>query len=414
MKQSVLVLLVMVGCGLVAIRSWIVFGRPYPFVDRHFISITTRISSEPTLSGKYQRFFIIVSGRRVQVTTSSFPRLAYGDNIHLRGQLRISVQKANRQQKLVSIIYPTIQVQPETNLLYQLTTIIRKQAIARFESVLPAPYASLLLGVVLGIKRNLPEAFVSDLQVGGLMHVIAASGMNVSLVSGALYSLLVSVWPRRIAIVVSMLAVWLYAFLAGMEASIVRATLMGSILLLGQLLGKQYTVLYALVLTGLTMLFWDPTLIQDIGFQLSFLATAGIVLIKPKFAVLTRARYGQLYGDDLTTTLAAQVATMPILLSNFGMANPFSMLINLLVLWTIPPVMVLGSLAVVVGFIWAPLSALALYLSLPLLWYFVTIASLGAHLPLTLQISTFPLPFTLAYYLLLTGWLLVRKKGAPE
>lgn len=406
MKQLVLVILLMVGCGMVVVRVWQVFSAPYPFTDKQYIATITRIGSEPSLSGKYQRFFVELSGQRIQVITSSFPRLTYHDRITLSGRVRV--------KQFTSINYPHIQVLPENNLFYFLATVIRRQAITTFEMGLPAPYSALLLGVVFGIKRNLPDGFVADLQVGGLMHVVAASGMNVSLVSGALYSLLVYIWPRRVAIVVSLAGVWFYAFVAGLEASIVRATIMGSMLLVGQLVGKQYTVLYGLVLTGLGMLVLNPRLMQDIGFQLSFLATAGIVLIKPKLQLFERSWIGRFTGEDLTTTMAAQLATLPILLGNFGIANPFSVLINLLVLWTIPPLMVLGSLAVVAGFVWLPLAVLFLSLSMPLLWYFVTVASLGARLPLTMQVSSFPFPFTVGYYLLLGSWLLVRKIEESE
>jgi competence protein ComEC len=305
-------------------------------------------------------------------------------------------------------------VLPEANPVYLATGFLRTQAITTFERSLPPSYSALLLGVVFGIKRNLPDTLLTDLQTAGLMHVIAASGMNVSLVAEALYFLLTRILHRRFALVLSIIGIWFYALIAGMQSSIVRAAVMGSIALAAQYFGRQYAVLYVLSVTAMLMLLHDPSLLTDIGFQLSFLATAGIVCLKPKFAWLTQGQAGKLVGEDLTTTLSAQLATLPVLLTNFGIMNPFSVLMNLLVLWTIPPLMVIGSLAVLLSMLVPLLSELCIYTAVPLLWYFLTVASLGERLPLTIRLTAFPLGLSIGYYLLLSAWVLYQKKPGKE
>ena len=109
-------------------------------------------------------------------------------------------------------------------------------------------------------------------QTTGVFHVIAASGMNVSMLSGFLLAVLGRILRRQIALIVSIVAICFYAVLAGLEPSIVRASIMAGIAFTALLLGRQGTALWSLILTALLMLLFNPFLFRDIGFQLSFAA----------------------------------------------------------------------------------------------------------------------------------------------
>ena len=114
------------------------------------------------------------------------------------------------------------------------------------------------------------------------------------------------------------------------------------------------------------MLFISPNLISDIGFQLSFTATLGLILI-PKIRAIGKI---WVIGNDINTTIAAQIATLPILLINFGTYSIYSVLVNGLVLWTVPILMAIGWIGALVGLIFIPLGQLIIYLCYPLLIYF--------------------------------------------
>src|SRR5205814_6315633 len=117
---------------------------------------------------------------------------------------------------------------------------------------------SLLLGIVFGIKGNFSKNFMSDLQSGGVLHVIAASGMNVTLLSGFLFALASKVIHRQYAIVLCLAIIYFYALISGLQASILRAAIMASFVFGAQLLGKQYIAIYGLFLTGFFILFTSP------------------------------------------------------------------------------------------------------------------------------------------------------------
>jgi len=142
---------------------------------------------------------------------------------------------------------------------------------------------------------------------------------------------------------------------------------------------------YILFLTGFVMLFLWPQFLTDVGFQLSFAATLGIMVIPSLFK-----RWENALSGDFLTTFSAQATTLPILLGSFGTYSLWSVLVNLLVLWTVPVLMILGGFAAMVSFVFAPLSKLLLYLCLPFLVYFQFITGFLPILKARLFCKIFP------------------------
>jgi competence protein ComEC len=150
------------------------------------------------------------------------------------------------------------------------------------------------------------------------------------------------------------------------------------------------------------MLFWQPSFLTDVGFQLSFASTLGILVIPDLLK-----RWQNAFTGDLLTTLSAQAATFPILLGSFGVYSPWSIVVNALVLWTVPILMILGGFAAILAFVFAPLAKLLLYLCLPFLLYFEAITSFFAHLAGSFSLNSFSWQFAAAYYLFLSAVLIL-------
>jgi competence protein ComEC len=205
---------------------------------------------------------------------------------------------------------------------------------------------------------------------------------------------------RQVAIFLSILAIIFYALLAGFEPSIVRASIMGILVFSAQILGRQTLAINSLCLAGFGMLFLDPSLTSDVGFQLSFAATLGILYIKPIF--------GKKKGiiSELSTTIAAQISTLPILLANFGTYSVYSVLVNGLVLWTVPILMMVGGVGAIFGLILMPLGQIFIYLCYPLLLYFESVVNFFGNMGGVLTIQSFPWQFAVGYYCLLISFLL--------
>jgi competence protein ComEC len=194
--------------------------------------------------------------------------------------------------------------------------------------------------------------------------------MNVTFMAAALVSLFGKMMKRQYVLALSVPGVNFYAFLAGFELSIVRVTVMTIIALAAGLFGRQYFALLSLLKKGYLMLLYRPTNLSDIGFQLFFLSTFGIIGIK---LFLPLQKY--FIAEDIGTTLAAQLATFPVLFATFGQYGVLSLLVNAFVLWTIPYLMVFGAVGVVGGLIFVPIGKIFVWLYLPFLLYFESVVS---------------------------------------
>jgi len=224
--------------------------------------------------------------------------------------------------------------------------------------------------------------------------------MNVSFFTGAVMFALGSILKRQIAILLSIFAVVFYSFLVGFEPSIIRASMMAIIAFTASFLGRQNLALFALFLAGIGMLFVSPGFLFDVGFQLSFMATLGILLVNPRLNWFNRLGS---FGEDVKTTLSAQIATLPVLLSTFGSVGVLGILVNVLILWTVPILMVLGTVGVLAGLIFAPLGKIILFLSLPFLLFFEKVVTFFGGFQLNFTIESFPWPLAVGYYLVVAA-----------
>jgi competence protein ComEC len=246
--------------------------------------------------------------------------------------------------------------------------------------------------------------FIGNLRISGVMHVIAASGMNITMVAGFFSAIFMLFLKRQTALFASILGIVFYAFLAGMQPSIIRASIMGVLVFSSQILGRQSIGAYGLFLAGFIMLFISPLLISDVGFQLSLTATAGLLYIRPLFGKIEKLNsFSKKFPliEDLFITLSAQIATLPILLATFGTYSLWSILVNALILWTIPTLMILGGAGAILGMVFQPLGSILIYLCLPFLLYFQKVIMLFSLLSGVLVIHNLPISFIVGYYLLL-------------
>lgn len=387
---------------LLLLRLLFFYGNQPQYKDGQYVSFETTLLNEPNISGRQQRLSAnLASGKKVFINIPLFPEFHYGNSVRISGILQSRM--LNNKNAILIIQSPKIEaIKNVQSPLLALTSFVRQHVIYLFQNTLPPTSSSLLLGIVFGIKENMPKNFAVNLRSLGIFHVVAASGMNVTMVGGFLIFVFGLFLRRQIAILLSIFGIILYAVLAGLEASILRASIMGSLVFVAQMIGRQNLASYSLFLTGFAMLFVSPNLINDIGFQLSFMATVGLLYLKPYF---DKSILGKAFG----TTIAAQVATLPILLANFGTYSLLSILVNALVLWTIPILMIIGSLGAMIGLILQPFGQFILYFSLPFLLYFEKIVDVFALFPGLITIATFPWQLIAGYYSLLLAFLLKRR-----
>lgn len=393
---------------LLGVRFFFFYQSREVYKDKQEINFQSTIFSGAKIISNQQRLTAsLPNGEDVYITADFTSSFNFGDNLQISGTLNRQLLKDGRS--IWTMFYPKIEV--ESN-VFPFLGEIHQKIVTLFKRSLPSTSANLLLGIVFGIKEQMEKNFFDQLKNVGVLHVIAASGMNVVMVGGFLSSIFSFFLKRQLALSLTIFGIFFYAVLSGFEPSIIRASIMGGFVFLSQILGRQNTASYALFLSAFLMLFVSPVLISDIGFQLSFAATAGLLYLRPliEFGKLKGAIEKSIIGEDIVTTITAQAATLPILLTNFGTYSLWSIVTNALVLWTIPPLMILGGFGAVLGLVFEPLGKIFIYLSLPLLLYFEKVVSVFGESGGTFEVKAFPWQFVLGYYFFLLAAVLYRAR----
>jgi len=192
------------------------------------------------------------------------------------------------------------------------------------------------------------------------------------------------VLPLRGRIVFGLIGITLFALLVGLSATVVRASIMAGLLLVGKLLGRTHDVLRALLFAAMIMVLVNPyILLYDIGFQLSFMATLGLVLVLPQFESTLATNSTQLkFRDLLFATVVTQIFVLPLLMYHIGEVSLVSVLVNMLVLPMVPVAMLLTFITGLVGAVSIPLGSLIGLLAYLPLQYIIVVAELFAAFPL--------------------------------
>ncbi len=222
---------------------------------------------------------------------------------------------------------------------------IRDAFVGNIIRTLPEPHASYISGVLVGVKSNIPYDLKDAFRRSGTAHILALSGYNVTIIARTLERIIPSIW-------FSGSFIFLFVIATGAASSLVRAAIMGGIVLLAKSEKREYSAPHALAVAVLIMLVFDPgLLLGDIGFQLSVAATLGLIYFeRPIGAHLQFMPKVFGFRDALISTLAAEIATLPLVLWYFGFFSPFAPVVNMLVLPTVPAVMFVGFLVGVFGF----------------------------------------------------------------
>ena len=299
---------------------------------------------------------------------------------------------------------------------------IKTGIIARVNTLFPEPHGSLLLGLIVGTRATLPKdlsaAFVAD----GLMHIIAISGYNISIIAGIIMRVGVYVRLSKRSLSLIMLAcISCFVVITGAGASVVRAGLMAAIAIAAFFCGRSVTPLWLLLASAFFMVFLSPyALLYDAGLELSFAATIGVIYGAPLCIPLARRVFGSqklgVFGNVLceiiATTAGATILTLPLSAYHFGSISLVFLFSNALILWLIPLIMAAGFLTVVLSLISFPLAEFCAFMAALLLEYVIAVSLMLAKIPFSsVRVDFFPLLFVVASYGII---FLIFKRSASQ
>ncbi|QQR64650.1 ComEC/Rec2 family competence protein [Candidatus Kaiserbacteria bacterium] len=271
------------------------------------------------------------------------------------------------------------------------------------ERAVPEPAAGLGEGVLLGVKRALGEDLERTFRETGIIHIVVLSGYNIMIVVEIITYVLAFLFFPRTRMFLGIGLVITFALLVGFSSTVLRASFMAILLIVARGTGRLYAVIRALMLALVGMLVWNPyLLVHDPGFQLSFLATLGLILFSPH--IEKRLTYvPEKYGIRMfvTATIATQIAVLPLILYHMGLFSVVALVVNVLVLPMVPPAMGLTFLTGVLGLVSVPLGTLFGFFAYLSLMYIVRIAEFFGNLPFaSFSVNAFPFWIVLVSYVL--------------
>jgi len=334
---------------------------------------------------------------KVLVTVPRYPEYKYSDELEIQGKLKTPVEfeDFNYREYLEKVGIYSVMYWPEKvtlmgkakgwkYLVYGKILAFKDRLRQSIGRSLSPPQGSILSAMMLGDKQKLSENLKEQLNITGTRHIVAISGMHISIISLALMYLLIYLgfW-RRQAFWLVLIFISLYIIMIGMPASAVRGGVMGLILAWAQIEGRLRGAARAIIFAAVPMLLVNPLLLRfDVGFQLSFAAVLGIIWFKPFFdgwferlPNILRAR------DILAMTFSAQIATLPILIYNFGRISLVSPLVNVLIVPLLPYILGGGFIFGFLGMAWLPLGQILSWPVWLLLTYLSKIIDFFSSLP---------------------------------
>ena len=336
---------------------------------------------------------------KVLVTTHLYPPYRYGDELRLECDLAapeafdgFAYDRYLARYDIYSVCYyPEIAKTGEGrgNFFYAAVFRLKDKLRLAIDRGLAEPRSSLARAILLGDKKGLPAELRTAFARSGLSHITAISGLHISIVAALVMSALLGLGlARRWAFYIASAFLCGYIILIGLPASALRAGLMGFLVLYALHCGRLNKMVNSLVFAAALLLMFNPLLLKnDIGFQLSFLAVAGIVYVYPLLKSLAAGLKFSAAGpagktaDIFALTLAAQVFTWPIIAYNFSQISVIAPLANLFALWTLPLFITAGVGALILGAL-APVLAGPLFLPAGLLLsYIIAVGERTAGLP---------------------------------
>lgn len=368
------------------------------------LQIIGRIIERPQVDYKDQKVILEINNKenpwlhgdktRLSLALPHIPSFHFGEKIKLEGEVRPLTDRENYLlAKGVSgiISNPKGQIYLAKNEGLWLRLIGGLYYTSEYfentlNNIVPEPQASLASGILLGVKRNIPEDLLNAFKDTGLTHIIALSGYNVTVIVNILAVVTVFWLGRRRSFFLGAVLVVLFVLMSGNPSSVIRAAIFSLTLLFGRTIGRMGDQTNLMLLAALVMVIANPFVLRyDAGFQLSFLAFAGLIYLSPwlkkAFERGKAAKLPEGLRLTMSETLGAQFAVLPLLYFKFGNLSLIAPLANILVLWCLPLAMALIFATGLLGIIFMPLGKLAGFLLWPVLEYIIKITEILAKLP---------------------------------
>jgi len=427
--KNKIIALVSFGAIFFVFGAWLTNGKlgniDIQNLDGKHFSGKVLVSKEPQIKDKYRNIEVKTEGGvKILVNANLYENLEYGDELNLECKLKVPENKTEDFDYKMYLAKDGIfylcqnanyQKTGENrgNKIYLSVLNLKNKLSGNISKTIPEPEAALANGLIFGGSSQLPKDVAENFSKTGLSHIVAVSGFNVTIIAEYLIILgiFLGLW-RKQAFWFAITGIFVFVLAVGFPSSAIRAGVMGSLLLWAMKNGRLANSFNAIIFAAAAMLFLNPLLLRwDIGFQLSFLASLGIVELSPfweKF-VFKKIKFGGIF-ENVLLTLSATVFVLPILMYNFHIASIISLLANFLVLSVIPLSMLLVFLTSLAGLIWQPLALPFAWITFLPLKYIIEIVNYLAKMEWSsVEVNNFGVGWLIFWYLMLFSIIFMMK-----
>jgi len=390
-------------------------------LENQEVTLEGVVLREPDVRESNQHLYVrdSASDELVLVTTDKFLNVSYGDAVRVSGTLEVpeafetdlgrtfnypGYLRARGVSHMVSFADVEVMGHGEGNPVRSSLFTLKHWFMGELETLVPEPAAGLGEGLLLGVKRALGENLDTVFRRAGIIHIVVLSGYNVMIVAEAIMRLLSFAFMPRVRLIIGVVAISAFAIMVGLGATVVRASIMAVFVLIARATGRTTAILRTLTLAGIVMLLINPYLLAfDPGFQLSFLATLGLILVAPHIErALHMVQTKYQVREFVVATIATQIMVLPLLLYLMGQLSVVAVVVNVLVLPVVPFAMGLTFAAGMVGAVTPALGAAVGLFATLLLNYIVYVATFFAALPFAaFAVPAFPFVLVVLLYVLL-------------
>jgi len=356
-------------------------------------------------------------GIRIIATLPPYPEFHYGDLVALAGKVELPPRDSYgnylaKERIAGTMFYPEALVLDNVGNFFWRNLYGLKNAMEEmFGKLFNSSQSAFLSGILLGEKDGFSKDFLDKLSQSGTIHLTALSGQNMTIIAfiAVMVFKYVFIGRRKLIFLSSLTTISLFVAMTGFDVSAIRASLMGGLSSLANQLGRAYDSANAILFAAFILTIFNPKVpVFDLGFQLSFFATASIIYFAP---VIKRLKFFQISGflgwrDVAAITIAAQIGVAPITIFYFNNFSFTALPANIAILIIIPFLMILGFAILVFGAIWAPFASILAYPASFLIDYSSKVVDIFYRfkIPFNPEISIF---FAIIYYSAL-AWVCFR------
>ncbi|MCC6323241.1 ComEC/Rec2 family competence protein [Candidatus Nomurabacteria bacterium] len=421
--REIIICICLIAVACVRYLFFLPAPLPYGAFVNKSVTFVGLVSEYPDIRLNNQRITVTPSGyeSNILVIVPKDQYIFYGDEVRVKGILstpenfitntgkEFNYERYLHNQDIYFIVDKgDVEIISKNNgswLIYKLYKL-KEVFMKNIGSVISSPNSDLANGLILGARGGFDTETKNEFISTGTIHIIALSGYNVTIVAESVMKMLGTVFSMMLSLWIGILMIILFVLMAGASATAIRAGIMAVIALVARMTGRTYMAGRALVIAGLLMIAYDPRVITDISFQLSFLATIGILFVTPKVIGWVRFAPTQFkIREVIATTISATIMVLPLLLYSTGILSIVSLPANVLILPLIPLTMLASFMTGLFGFVSYSITLPFGFIAHLLLSYILGIIHFFASLPFaSVTIKQFPLIGTIILYILIFYW----------